>query len=203
MGTISPTLAVRNMKKTIEFYRDNLGFKVGMVFPDVDNPQYADLSRDGMILMFLPAKNVGIGPKQKLGIGVNLYMEVDGDIDEYYEELKNKQVNITSEIKNEPFGIRDFTIEDLDGYQLTFNQASKFVKTCMSCGMPMANPEDYGAGDTSNVYCVYCTNSDGKLKSRDKVFEGMIDFMMTTQKMDRTTAEDTAREHMSKMPAWS
>ncbi|MDY6836082.1 MAG: VOC family protein, partial [Chloroflexota bacterium] len=162
MGIISPTLAVRNMKKTIEFYRDNLGFKLGMAFPDIDNPQYADLSKDGMILMFLSAKDVGIGPKQKLGIGVNLYMEIDGDIDEYYEELKKKQVNIIFEIKDEPFGIRDFTIGDLDGYQLTFNQPSKFIKTCISCGMPMAHAEDYGAGDTNNVYCVHCTNPDGK-----------------------------------------
>ena len=43
MGYISPTLAVRNMKQTIQFYRDSLGFKMGMVFPDADNPEYADL----------------------------------------------------------------------------------------------------------------------------------------------------------------
>ena len=32
MGYISPTLAVRNMKKTIEFYKSSLGFKMGDVF---------------------------------------------------------------------------------------------------------------------------------------------------------------------------
>ena len=66
MGYISPTLAVRNMKQTIQFYRDSLGFKMGMAFPDADNPEYADLSKDGMVIMFIPAKNVGIGSKQKL-----------------------------------------------------------------------------------------------------------------------------------------
>ena len=49
MGYISPTLAVRNMKQTIQFYRDSLGFKMGMVFPDADNPEYADLSKDGVV----------------------------------------------------------------------------------------------------------------------------------------------------------
>ena len=43
MGYISPTLAVRNMKETIEFYKNSLGFKVGMCFPDANNPEYADL----------------------------------------------------------------------------------------------------------------------------------------------------------------
>lgn len=125
MGHISPLLAVRDMKKTIKFYKDTLGFKVGMVFPDADNPEYADLSKDGMVLMFIPAKDHGIGSKEKLGIGVYLYMEIDGDIDEYYAQLKKKGVNIVADIKDEPFGVRDFMIKDIDGYQLTFNRPSK------------------------------------------------------------------------------
>ena len=46
MGTLSPTLAVRNMKETIEFYKNSLGFKMGMAFPDASNPEYADLMKD-------------------------------------------------------------------------------------------------------------------------------------------------------------
>ena len=122
MGYLSPLLAVSNVKKTIDFYQNTLGFKMGMVFPDADNPEYADLSKDGMVLMFIPAKNVGIGSEEKLGVGVNMYMEIDGNIDEYYAELKNKGVSIAADIKDEPFGIRDFTVKDIDGYQLTFNQ---------------------------------------------------------------------------------
>ena len=123
MGYISPALAVRNMIQTIQFYRDSLGFKMGMTFPNADNPEYADLSRDGMVVMFIPAENIGISRDEKLGVGVNLYMQIDGDIDKYYNELKDKNVKIVVDIKDEPYGIRDFTIEDIDGYKLTFNQA--------------------------------------------------------------------------------
>ena len=203
MGVLSPTLAVRNMRETIEFYKNSLGFKMGMVFPDVDNPEYADLSKDGMVLMFIPAENIGIGSEEKLGIGVNMYMNIDGDIDEYYNELKNKGVKIAVEITDEPFGIRDFTVEDIDGYKLTFNQVSKAAKSCMSCSMPMTKPEDHGAGDESNLYCVHCSNPDGSLKSYDEVFEGMVNFMMMSQKMDRKTAGSAAKEYLSRMPAWS
>ncbi|MDH4269307.1 MAG: zinc ribbon domain-containing protein [Dehalococcoidia bacterium] len=203
MGCISPTLAVRNMKQTIQFYRASLGFKIGMAFPDADNPEYADLSKDGMVIMLIPARNVGIHSKQKLGIGVNLYMQIDGDIDEYYKELKKKGVEIVVDIKDEPFGIRDFTVEDINGYKLTFNQVSKAVKACMSCGMPMNKLEDFGGGNPENLYCVYCSNPDGSLKSRKEVFEGMVNFMMMSQKMERETAESAAKERMSKMPAWS
>ena len=203
MGYISPTLAIRNMKQTIQFYRDSLGFKMGMVFPDADNPEYADLSKDGVVVMLVPAKNVGIGSKQRLGIGVNLYMQIDGDIDEYCNELKNKGVRVVVDIKDEPFGIRDFTVEDINGYKLTFNQVSKTIKACMSCGMPMTRLEDFGGGNPENLYCVYCSNRDGSLKSYKEVFEGMVNFMMTSQKMDRDTAESAGKEHMAKMPAWS
>ncbi len=122
MGYLSPLLAVRNVEETIEFYKNILGFETGMVFPDENNPEYADLSKDGMVMMFLLAKNMGIGSDEKLGIGVNLYMEIDGDIDEYYTELKNRSVKFVYDINDEHFGIRDFAIEDIDGYQLTFNR---------------------------------------------------------------------------------
>jgi uncharacterized glyoxalase superfamily protein PhnB len=203
MGYISPTLAVRNMKQTIQFYRASLGFKIGMAFPDADNPEYADLSKDEMVIMFIPAENVGIGSKQKLGIGVNLYMQIDGDIDEYYSELKNKGVKVVADIKDEPYGIRDFTVEDINGYKLTFNQVSQAVKSCMSCGMPMTKPEDFGGGNSENLYCVYCSKPDGSLKSYREVLEGMVNFMMMSQKMDRKTAESAAKARMAGMPAWS
>ena len=201
MGTLSPLLAVRNMKKTIKYYKNTLGFEMGMAFPTADNPEYADLSKDGMVLMIIPAENHGINLDEKFGIGVYLYMEIGGDIDEYYEELKRKSVKVVEDIKDEPFGVRDFTIEDIDGYKLTFTNA--IAKNCMSCGMPMRKGEDFGGGNPANITCVHCSNPDGSLKTYDEVLEGWANFMMTSQNMDKETAKSTAREHMSKMPAWS
>ena len=214
MGYLSPTLAVRDMKKTIEFYKNSLGFKVGMCFPTVDNPEYADLSKDGMVLMFVPAANLGISDDDKYGTGVNLYMQIDGDIDEYYDELKKNGVKITEDIKDEPYNIRDFTIEDIDGYLLTFNQTlqpagacecceTTMVTNCQSCGMPMVKPGDFGGEDSENKYCVHCCYPDGSLRSYEEALEGITNFMMKMQNVDRETAEKVAREYMSQMPAWS
>lgn len=200
MGTLSPLLAARDMKKTIDFYSKVLGFKVGMMFPDVQNPEYVDLTKDGMVLMFISAKNHGISREEKFGTGVYLYMQIDGDIDEYYAELKKRGAKIAVDIKNEPFGVRDFTVEDVDGYKLTFNQA--IAKKCLSCGMPMTKVEEFGGGNPMNEYCVYCSRPDGSLKSREEVLEGMTGFMMKTQNMDKETAKKAAIEYMGKMPAW-
>jgi len=202
MGTLSPTLAVRDMKETIKFYTESLGFKLGMCFPDADNPEYADLAKDGMVLMIIPAKNCSIGDEEKLGIGVNLYMQIDGDIDEYYDELKKRGVRIAIDIKDEPYGIRDFTVQDVNGYQLTFNQLGTSTKNCMSCGMPMTKLEDYGGRNPANLYCVNCTYSNGCLKSYEEVYEWMVGVIMEMQDMDRGAAGIAAKGYMAKMPAW-
>jgi uncharacterized glyoxalase superfamily protein PhnB len=125
MGYLSPLLAVRDMKKTLDFYTKSLGFNLKMAFPTPENPQYADIIKDGMVMMFIPAKEHGIAEKEKFGTGVYLYLQIDGDIDKYYNELKQKGVKIAVDIKDEPFGVRDFTVEDPDGYKLTFNQTLK------------------------------------------------------------------------------
>jgi hypothetical protein len=154
-----------------------------------------------MVLMFLAADNMGVSGDEQLGTGVNLYMQIDGNVDEYYNELKQKNIKIVSDIRDEPFGVRDFTIEDINGYKLTFNQIT--AKACMSCGMPMAKPEDFGGGNPSNMYCVHCTNSDGSLKNYEEVVDGMTQFMMNIRGMDKAEAEKAAKEYMSNMPAWS
>jgi hypothetical protein len=73
----------------------------------------------------------------------------------------------------------------------------------MSCGMPMTKLEDFGGGNPENLYCVYCSSPDGSLKSYKEVFQGMVNFMMMSQKMERETAESAVKERMSRMPAWS
>jgi len=168
MGVLSPTLAVRNMKETIEFYKNSLGFEMGIAFPDADNPGYAELSKDGMVLMFILAKDCDIGSEEKLGIGVNLYMQIDGDIDEYYQELKKRGAKITVDIADEPYGIRDFTVEDVNGYILTFNQLSKTVKNHTSPGIPMTKAEDF-EWETQPIYTTSTVSSRKAGKRKPKV----------------------------------
>ena len=129
MGILSPLLVTRDMKKTIDFYQNTLGFKLGMMFPDVHNPEYADLSKDSMIIMFTTPTGLKIGRRDKLGVGVNLYLQIDDDIDHYYKELQMNGAKINTAIKDEPWGSRDFTIEDNNGYLLTFSQTSRTART--------------------------------------------------------------------------
>lgn len=73
---------------------------------------------------------------------------------------------------------------------------------CESCGMPMTKPEEYGGGREDNKYCVYCTDDEGNLKSREDVREGMVQFFMKSTGKSKEEAEKEVDERMKQMPAW-
>ena len=66
----------------------------------------------------------------------------------------------------------------------------------------MENPSDHGGSMADNEYCKYCTDSNGKLKSRTEVKAGIIKYMMKTEKKGEEDAHMLVEEHMKRMPAW-
>lgn len=73
---------------------------------------------------------------------------------------------------------------------------------CQSCGMPMEEAKQHGAGDPNNTWCVYCTDAAGKPKSREQVKQGMVAFFMKAKKLDEKAAVKFVDDYMKKMPAW-
>jgi hypothetical protein len=68
--------------------------------------------------------------------------------------------------------------------------------------MTMEKPEEFGGHKVGNSSCVYCSDSEGNLKPRNEVREGMIQFWMQREEIDRDLAEKKTDEYMSSMPAW-
>lgn len=66
----------------------------------------------------------------------------------------------------------------------------------------MTKPEEFGGHKVGNKSCVYCSDSDGKLKPKNEVREGMVKFWMQRENIDRATAEKKTDEYMDSMPAW-
>ena len=93
-----------------------------MTFPHEDNPEHTELSEDRVVFTLISAENTGIGREEKLGVGVDVYVQIDGDIDRYHNELKDKGVRIVVDIKGQPYRMRDSTVEAINGYKLASNQ---------------------------------------------------------------------------------
>jgi hypothetical protein len=74
------------------------------------------------------------------------------------------------------------------------------TRFCFSCGMPL---EAAGQGGTGE-YCGYCTTSDGTLKPRQEVQNGIAGWMKMWQpEIDEAKASIRAESYMKAMPAWA
>lgn len=76
------------------------------------------------------------------------------------------------------------------------------TKTCISCGMPLAAPEDFPNGDTDLDWCRFCAHPDGGLKSYEEALAGLTAFMAQSQGFEDIAAREAARLYLSGMPAW-
>ena len=113
-----PMLESDDLKGTLNFYRDRLGFALTGIAPGKKQPYWLSLRRDEVEIMFTD-RNAHSAIQLPTFTGV-LYCYPD-DVDEIWEELKDK-VPIAWPIKNFEYGMREFGIRDNNGYILSFGQ---------------------------------------------------------------------------------
>lgn len=77
------------------------------------------------------------------------------------------------------------------------------MKTCIACGMPMKNNADFAMGDGSKDYCRFCARPDGSMQSYEEKLASLTAFIIKTQGLEESTAQNAAKEMMCKLPAWS
>ena len=104
-----PHLPLNDVAAGVTYYKDVLGFGI--------NYQQADLGvmfRDSVTLLLI-ARTAG-----HRGIGsCSVYIS---DADKLHEELTRKGAKALGQPVSQPWGLRDFTIVDLEGNRLTFAQ---------------------------------------------------------------------------------
>ncbi|HKF52889.1 MAG TPA: VOC family protein [Candidatus Acidoferrales bacterium] len=128
---MTPLLQVFEMRRSVEFYRDVLGFEVVSNSPRRPEAlfHWALLRRDGIELMLNTAHDEGERPavpdarRVAAHDDVTLYFSCP-DVDAVYAELHAKGI-----AKNEPtvapYGMKQLYIKDPDGYGLCFQWAVK------------------------------------------------------------------------------
>ncbi|TXJ27715.1 MAG: hypothetical protein E6Q24_07745 [Chitinophagaceae bacterium] len=105
----TPFQPVRNLQETIDYYRDTLGFSNGWI-----HDMAAGISRDEMRLIFV--ENPDYTNKinsDKAGFEIIWFVD---NVDEIYNEYKTKNLEIICDLEDQPWGIREFTFKDINGY---------------------------------------------------------------------------------------
>lgn len=121
---ISPVLNVKNIDETVKFFTEVLGFKheVSMEGPGGENVfAFVSLGK-AMVGLTLDPENTSGGQ----GVEIMISVIEGANIDDYYLSVKEKTA-IKTEIENQYWGDRTFTIQDINGYTLTFYQTMQQV----------------------------------------------------------------------------
>lgn len=108
----NPHLPVKNLKETLEFYRNVLGFYEEWSWDDKDG----GVRRDDMRLLFAedPEFTHAINNKANR---LPLMWFVD-NIDEVYAEFRNRSIKIEEALKQHSYGLREFAFTDINGYYI-------------------------------------------------------------------------------------
>jgi len=105
-------LQVADLKESIQFYTETLGFEKEFVFGDP--PYYAGV-RMGDVMIHLNSGNEN-GLRRGMG---SVYVFCD-EVDSYYKTLEDRGVEITSKLDTWPYDMRDFQMKDRDGNLICF-----------------------------------------------------------------------------------
>jgi uncharacterized glyoxalase superfamily protein PhnB len=124
---LTPNLMVEDVARTLEFYRELLGFEVVTTLPDQEPFDFAIVHRDGVELMFQSrpslSENVPALTGVSIGASQTFYIEVTG-IQELYESLRHK-VEIVVDFHTTFYGTQEFYFRDINGYILSFSETSE------------------------------------------------------------------------------
>lgn len=120
--TITTNIMVKNVKETIKFYEEKLGFNKILTVPEEGEIlDFAVISKDNISIMLQEQKNLlseyPTLAKEEIIPTFTLFITVK-DVNKLYEELKSK-VKIAKEIHKTFYGKDEFAIFDNNGNILT------------------------------------------------------------------------------------
>lgn len=119
--SVAPVLVVKSVLKSAEFWREKVGFEAQLYGSPTN---FAIVSRGPVKLMLaqLPFHATPPVPNWKVvGATSQAYIWVD-DCAAMYEEVQQRGAPIDYTMYDTPWGTREFGIQDLDEYDITFGQ---------------------------------------------------------------------------------
>jgi uncharacterized glyoxalase superfamily protein PhnB len=119
---LTPMLSVSDLRRTMAYYCDQLGFRCTGTFGNPD-PVWCHLERDGVRLMFNqpPAADMAQLPRRAKDFQV-FYVYPD-DVAALHGALRAKGLAVT-DLRVTVYGMKEFELRDPDGYWLWFGQST-------------------------------------------------------------------------------
>ncbi|MFP4601206.1 MAG: VOC family protein [Persicimonas sp.] len=126
-GKLQVMLYVSDLERSVEFYRDRLGFGFSGYWDDATDEvveDWDDVEEPGYAEVTVGEDSVGLHPDPDFEPGrtrIKISFTVD-DVDAIYEAAVADGVVEATEPEDFPWGARMFTITDPDGHEIDFVQ---------------------------------------------------------------------------------
>jgi len=120
MESISPNIFVSDMNKTLEYYW-HLGFEVIMKVPEEGDLVWAMMTCGKVSFMFQSFESLGNDIPEisrQYGGSLLFYIQIK-EIRKFHDRIKDK-AKIIKGLEKTFYGATEFSIQDLNGYVLTF-----------------------------------------------------------------------------------
>lgn len=130
LQTLTPNLMVQNVNDTVHYYQEKLGFTLLQTVPQEGPLDWAMMKCNEVVIMFQSkkslAKELPRFERQNPGGGFTLYIRMEGVHELYYELLETAE--IISDIEDTFYGTTEFSINDPNGYVLTFSEMNEKIE---------------------------------------------------------------------------
>ncbi len=111
LSRITPELPVANLKASIVYYEQKLGFRVAMQMPGGD---YAIVERDDVAIHLFQVDSRSSSP-----VGIHVFTK---DLETLHAELRERGARVSQGIQRKPWGNRDFRVNDDSGNEIKFTE---------------------------------------------------------------------------------
>ncbi|MBY0399317.1 VOC family protein [Myxococcota bacterium] len=112
---VTPELPVADVRATQAYYRDVLGFRIAWLYEESYGAVY-----NGKTELFLRRES---GPIERCCVFVRVE-----DADRVLAAYREREVKIVAEIASQPWGMREFTIEENNGHRFRIGHSEGPVR---------------------------------------------------------------------------
>ncbi|NRB49183.1 MAG: VOC family protein [Saprospiraceae bacterium] len=124
-ASLTPNIMVKDVNQTLDYYKNILGFEIVDTNPSDGELEWGFVKKGEAGLMFQEVSSLRAEyPRLSatpLGGAMTFYVLVQEQIESWFMNLEGK-VKVVKELNTTFYGTKEFAIEDINGFILTFSQ---------------------------------------------------------------------------------
>jgi uncharacterized glyoxalase superfamily protein PhnB len=124
LSAITPSITVTDLRASLTWYCDVVGFVVAQEFEHEGEVRGAALVA-GVAHLMLTQDDGAKGFDRVKGQGLRLYLSTTQDVDAVADAIRSRGGTLATEPADMPWGVRAFDLLDPDGFQLTISASTE------------------------------------------------------------------------------